>query len=167
MKKRIDPIILGIIIITVLVVGGIIVAAAAKQQNPVAQYQANDSARPKVQVSETSFDMGNMKLSDVKSEEITLTNTGTQGLVLSDVVTSCDCTYAQVTVAGRVSKEFSMQRDASWRETVAPNETATVKVTYKPSIMPVKGTVNRNVAIRTNDPSQPLITIKFSANVQP
>ncbi|MFH0804616.1 MAG: DUF1573 domain-containing protein [Patescibacteria group bacterium] len=166
MAKRIDPVVLGIIIITVLVGGGIIALAASKEKAPIVQYQQNDAARPQVRVSETSFEMGTMKLSDTKSQDVTLTNTGTKELVLSDVVTSCDCTFAQVTVAGRVSKEFSMRRDPVWSEVVSPGETATVKITYKPSIMPVKGNVSRSVAIKTNDPGQPLVTIKFSANVQ-
>lgn len=164
--KRPDPIILGIIIVTVIVIGGIIAVAASSQPKQVSQYQTNDADRPKAEIGATSFNFGNMKLSDTKTQETTLKNTGTKPLILSDIVTSCDCTFAQVVVAGRESKRFSMQRDTTWQEQVQSGETATIRIIYEPRIMPVKGTVNRSVAIKTNDPAKPLINLSFTANVQ-
>ena len=164
--KRIDPIVLGIIIITLVVIGGVIAVAATSKTQPISQYQTGDVDKPKTEMGETSFDFGDMKVSDTKTQETTLKNVGTKPLVLSDIVTSCDCTFAQVIVGGRESPRFSMRRDATWRETVQPGETATVRMIYEPRIMPVKGKVNRSVAIKTNDPAKPLINLSFTANVQ-
>lgn len=165
--KRIDPIILGIVIITVLVVGGIVAVALSSKAPSITQYLTSDQDKPQAEISATSFDFGRIKLSEIKEKEVTLKNSGTKPLVLSDIVTSCDCTFAQVTVASQTSKRFSMQRDASYRAEVAPNATAIIKVIYEPQLMPVKGIVNRSVAIKTNDPDHSLITIGFSADVQP
>jgi len=60
-----------------------------------------------------------------------------------------------------------MQRDTSFRAEVPPNETAVIKIIYEPRLMPVKGKVNRSVVIKTNDPGHSLITIDFTADVQP
>jgi len=165
--KRIDPITLGIIIVAVLVVGGIIAVASSSRAQPIPQYQASDLEKPKAEINETSFDFGSIKLSETKEKEIILKNNGAKPMVLSDIVTSCDCTFAQVTVAGQTSKRFSMQRDTSFRAEVPPNETAVIKIIYEPRLMPVKGKVNRSVVIKTNDPGHSLITIDFTADVQP
>lgn len=165
--KRIDPIILGIIIVSILVVGGIIAVVSSSQAQPIPQYQASDLEKPKVEINETSFDFGSMKLSETKEKEIILRNSGTKPMFLSDIVTSCDCTFAQVTAAGQTSKRFSMRRDSSFRAEVPPNETAAIKIIYEPRLMPVKGKVNRSVVIKTNDPGHSLITIDFTADVQP
>ena len=76
--------------------------------------------------------------------KFTVTNTGNQPLVLSDVQPDCDCTVAK------------------WTETpIAPNETGEINVTYDASIL---GTFNKSVAVYTN--AEPHVTyLHFTGQV--
>ncbi len=47
-----------------------------------------------------------------------------------------------------------MHAQSGYVTEVAPGDTATVRVIYKPSLMPVYGLVEREVYITTNDPDR-------------
>ena len=49
---------------------------------------------------------------------------------------------------------------------IAPGKQALVRVIYVPSIMPVYGSVEREVYLNTNDPNSPKLTFKVIANVK-
>lgn len=165
MKK--DPMIIGIIFLTLLIVGGIVWAASTiKPQQTSSTYSLQDAEKPQVEVSKTSFDMGKMKLSETKSEEITLKNTGSKPLKLWGISTSCDCTYAELIYQDKVSPRFSMHGESAWSKEIPANESAILKIYYEPSIMPVQGEVSRAVHLQTNDPAMPDIAINFKAFVE-
>ncbi len=161
-----DPITIGIILISVVIIGGIILAASLSGEVPVTQYKTSDSSRPQLEIGETNFDFGRMKLSDIKTQEIQIKNTGVKSLVIYDAITSCDCTFVQFVIAGIESKKFSMVRDLSWRGEIAPQESATIRLIYQPSLMPVKGAVKREIVFKTNDPSHPLVNLRFNAIIE-
>ncbi len=161
-----DPITIGVIVVSIVIIGGIILAASLSGEAPVAQYKISDSSRPQLAIDETNFDFGKMKLADIKTREIQIKNTGAKPLVIYDAITSCDCTFVQFVIAGIESQKFSMRRDLSWRGEIAPQEAATIRLIYQPSLMPVKGAVKREVVFKTNDPSRPLVNLRFNATVE-
>ncbi|MFA4872991.1 MAG: DUF1573 domain-containing protein [Patescibacteria group bacterium] len=164
--KKIDPIMAGIIILIIMVMGGVLAAALSQRGAPIPQYTTQESPAPRLLIDETVFDFGTMKLEETKVKEIRLTNRGEKPLVINDVITSCDCTFAQFIIGGRESPRFSMHRNPQWRGEISPRGEAVVRVTYQPSIMPVKGRVTREVVFRTNDPLRPLVNLKFTADVE-
>ena len=163
--KKIDPIVLGIIALVFLVIGGVMVAAIKQQGVPIPQYDSNNQSRPFLEISEIEFDLGRMRLDETKAKDVVITNSGTKPLILSDIFTSCNCTFAQVIIGDTESPRFSMHRNPQWRGEIPPRGEAVVRVTYQPSIMPVKGRVTREVVFRTNDPLRPLVNLKFTAIV--
>lgn len=164
--KRFNPIILGVVIVIAVVVGAISSASFYSGESPVAQYKISDSAKPQLQIKQTNFEFGTMRLSDVKTQELQINNTGTKPLAIYEAITSCDCTFVQFIIKGVESQKFSMRPDSSWRGEIAPQSTATVRLIYQPSIMPVKGQVKRQIVFKTNDPTQSLVTLTFNAIVE-
>lgn len=53
----------------------------------------------------------------------------------------------------------------SWKGILEPGETAVVAVIYQPSLMPVEGSVTRNVKFATNDPQNPKVELGVHATV--
>lgn len=164
--RKFDPIIIGIIAITIIIFGGIIVAMIVTQEKSIPQYNVNNAELPKLSINQTTFDFGKIKLTDIKSQAVEIKNIGTKPLVLSDFKTSCDCTFVQVVIAGQESPRFSMGGSANWQGEIAPQSSAIIKIIYEPRIMPVKGKVNRQIVFKTNDPENPLINLKFTAEVE-
>lgn len=164
--NSINPITIGVIIVFAVIIGGIILAASLSGKSPVAQYKISDSEKPQLVLGETNFYFGAMKLSDIKTQEIQIKNTGARPLVVYDAITSCDCTFIQFIINGVESPKFSMRRDLSWRGEIAPQETATIRLIYQPSLMPVKGPVRREIVFKTNDPSHLLVNLRFNATIE-
>ena len=164
--RKLDPITSSIIFITIVVFGGIILAAIKSQGIPITQYKITDAERPQLEILETNFDFGQMKLSEIKTKEIVIKNRGRKPLVISDLITSCDCTFAQLLVDGRESPRFSMRRDSKWRDEISPAGEAKLRIIYEPRIMPVQGRVRREIVFKTNDPSSPLVNLRFDAVIK-
>jgi len=164
--KKLNPTIIGVVVIGIILVGGTLLAFAASRTAATAQYARGDTNRPHLEIGQTDFGFGTLSLSEIKTQDITIQNTGKGTLILSDFITSCDCTFAQVIINGQSSPKFSMHRNPNWRGEILPNRTATIKIIYEPKIMPVKGAVQRQVVFRTNDPEKPLVNIRFTARVQ-
>lgn len=132
----------------------------------VNSYTAGDKEKPKVEIGETSFDLGEMKVSEEKSAEFTFKNVGAKPLQLYDISSSCGCTVGQIVYRGKTSKEFGMHAVGSFDQVIAPGATAVVKVIYRPYVMPVYGAVDREVYLSTNDPAQPKLVFKVKAFVK-
>ncbi|MBI2622231.1 DUF1573 domain-containing protein [Candidatus Microgenomates bacterium] len=165
-EKAVFVIIGGLTLLVLLV---IVLFSLTEQQGKgrqVTQYVKSDSSRPKANVASFSSDLGKMKVSDEKSAEFTIENNGNKPLSLFKISTSCDCTFATVTINNVKSEEFSMHGKSSWTGEVKAGEKATVTVIYKPSIMPVSGPVSREVYVGTNDPDRPKLTFTISAFVE-
>lgn len=165
MKKG-DPIIIGIVIITLIIISGIFWASLKARGPSIAQYKISDLDRPILKTSLTNFDFGQMNLKETKTKEIELKNTGQKPLIISDLITSCDCTFAQLVSAGKESPRFSMRRNTNWRGEIAAGQTALLKITYEPKIMPVQGKVRRTIVFKTNDPENSSVNINFTAEVK-
>lgn len=169
MKKQIDWVVVLIAAGSLLLIAIMIVVAynsSSETQKSVASYQVNDQERPQAEVSETSFDFGNINVSDKKVKEILVKNTGQKPLSLFAPTTSCDCTSVQIKIGDVASPEFSMGNTSKWTGEVAPGETATIFAIYEPYKMPSPGEVNRTVMMNTNDPLLPKLQINFKAFVE-
>lgn len=165
-KGKADPFILGILGISALVIGGVLlVVFHTTPQNNMTTYESSQSEKPKIKVEKKSINLGDIKVSDVKTEEISLENVGDKLLQISNVYTSCGCTSAQIVINGEESPMFSMHNNPAWMGEIKPGGKATLKVIYEPSKMPVQGEVERTIFFRTNDPKNSEVKVNIKARV--
>lgn len=160
-----DKVALTIIGLTLVVLVAAVVFGSRTAEPSVA-LSIDDPKRPIATVSETSFDLGTMAVKDEREKRVMITNTGQSPLSIGPASTSCDCTFARVTLPdGEESPEFSMHGMNKWSGILGLNEQAEVTIIYRPSVMPVQGRVERSVLIQTNDPASPTVQISFTAEV--
>lgn len=115
-------------------------------------------------------ELGQMALSEVATADFKMTNSGTEPVKIGQVTTSCMCTYARVQLPEETSPDFNMAMHNSpeanaWTATLQPGESAVVTIIYKPALMPVEGSVARNVKFATNDPQNPQVELGVHATV--
>ena len=164
--KRFDPFILGIIFFMILVLFGGIIFAFKESGKSIRTYSADDRDRPIVELSVISQDLGQMKVSDIKSADFIIKNSGTKPLIINNISTSCDCTFTQIEIDGKTSPRFSMHKNPNWIGEIRSGKEAKLTTIYEPSIMPVKGAVIRNVFFTTNDPQNQNISLTVTATVE-
>ena len=135
------------------------------------QSTQNESGQPRLELSATSADLGEMAVQDEKTATFTLKNTGTKALELKQFSTSCNCTFAQLKTPSQTSPMFNMMmhmppKDMNWKTELQPNEEATLSVIYRPSLMPVYGPVQRFVTFETDDPEHKNVELTINATVK-
>lgn len=169
-KLGLDTLIIGGIGVLTLIIIVVIAVFAAKEgstkNSAIPSYTLDDNERPIAKTDSIFADLGKMKVSEVKSAKFTITNIGRKPLVLYGINSSCDCTFGKLTINGSSSPELGMHSNSTWQGTVEPGKEASAEVIYKPSIMPVKGEVAREVYVRTNDPEKPILTFSIKAFVE-
>lgn len=160
--------IIGLIIFSLVAIIGsyFILVSGQKPQPAIISYSLTDKEKPKVEIKTASFDLGKMKVSEDKSTNFKIKNIGQKPLQLSNISSSCDCTFGQVIINGKESDLFGMGNVSDFAGEVLPGKEAIIKVTYRPSIMPVYGTIEREVYVSTNDPENPRLVFKVKANVK-
>ena len=126
------------------------------------EYSKEEKDRPKAEVKENFKDIGEMKVDEIKEVSFSLKNIGNKPLQILNINSSCNCTFGKVLYKDVETKQFGMHKQSGYVTDIAPNDTATVKVIYNPSIMPIYGNVSRDVYITTNDPenSKLIFTLK-------
>lgn len=132
----------------------------------IASYSQSDAQRPQAKTEKVLQDLGKMKVSDQKSADFVVKNTGKKPLQLSGITTSCGCTLAQVIYEGKESEQFGMHSQSNYVVEVLPQKEAIIRVTYKPFIMPVYGNVERETYVTTNDPAQAKLVFQVKAFVE-
>ncbi|MBI5126972.1 DUF1573 domain-containing protein [Candidatus Roizmanbacteria bacterium] len=159
--------IVGIIIFSIIVIGGsyFLVSGDQKSASAIASYSVSDKARPKAEVKTTYYVLGKMKVSDEKSTEFTIKNSGQKPLQLSGISSSCNCTFAQVIIEGKESDLFGMHNVSEFAGEILPGKSGKIKVIYRPYIMPVYGPIEREVYVTTNDPENEKLVFKVKAIV--
>ena len=145
--------------------------ATSDVEDPVATGALATNSAALLKIDREEVELGTMSVNDERSANFTLINVGTEPVEVSQVGTSCMCTFAQIAIGGQKSPEFNMAMHNSpavndWRGVIQPGDTATVTVTYKPSLMPVEGSVARNVKFATNDPQHRKVELGIHATVQ-
>ncbi len=101
---------------------------------------------PKLVVSQTEFEFGDMREGAKSSQSLTLTNTGKTPLKIYKVETHCGCTSVDLE-----------------ESEIAAGETKTVQLTFD-SIF-VSGMAQKEVTLYTNDPNKHIVKLYVKANV--
>lgn len=162
--KAVVIIVIGFIVVTV---GLTFVFSVGQKPAPAtASFSAADVDRPKAETAQTFIDLGEINVSDVKQADFSLKNIGSQPLQILNINSSCNCTFGQVIYQGTITKEYGMHAQSGYVTDILPGETATVRVTYKPALMPVFGVVEREVYLATNDPERQKLTFSVKAKVK-
>lgn len=157
----------GIIALFVFIVGSyFLLAGGGTPQVRIASYSSRDKDKPVVEIKKTLADLGTIKVSDEKDTEFTIKNIGTKPLQLSNMSSSCHCTFAQFIYQGKTSPEYGMSTVSDVLPEIASNTEATIKVIYRPYFMPVYGPVEREVYISTNDPNNPKLVLQVKTVVK-
>lgn len=161
-------IVIAVILFSLVFVGGsyFLLAGGNKPQVQVAAYSSKDKDKPIVEVKKTLVDLGTIKVSDQKEVEFTIKNIGTKPLQLSNMSSSCMCTFGQLIYQGKTSDEYGMSTISDVLTPIAPNTEAIVRVIYRPYIMPVYGPVEREVYLSTNDPNNPKLVFQVKTVVK-
>lgn len=129
-------------------------------------YTPESTEKPKAEAPVNFIDMGDMSVNDIKSADFTLKNSGNKPLQIIGATTSCHCTNVQIIYKDLKTEEFGMSTQAGYIADIAPGDTATVRVIYKPYIMPVYGFVEREAYLSTNDPLNQKLIFSIKMNVQ-
>lgn len=156
----------GVSLLAIVLIGFVAWGELKNSPATVAGYQSTDAERPIAGIISRSEDFGKMNVSEEKTATFTITNEGKKPLSLYGATTSCGCTFGRIAIGDLVSPEFSMHSKSTWTGVVEQGRSAVVTVTYKPSIMPVKGPVSRVAYVKTNDPDSPELTFTVSADVE-
>lgn len=101
---------------------------------------------PEISFDKEVHDFGNIKQNDVAECYFTITNTGTEPLIISDAKPSCQCTVPE------------------WpKEPIKPGASAKIKVKYNTNRV---GPINKSVTITSNYVENPTLTIRIKGNVE-
>ncbi|MDL2296442.1 DUF1573 domain-containing protein [Bacteroidales bacterium OttesenSCG-928-E04] len=85
---------------------------------------------PEIEFDKSYFDVGEVKIGEVKEVTVTLKNIGNRPLFLDEVISSCDCT------------------EVEWSKApVLPGKTATIKATYTAKD---PGIISKRVTVLSN-----------------
>lgn len=142
---------------------------ATKGQVPTPEkqnYTKENLDRPKAEVKENLIDIGEMKVNEIKEVSFSLKNIGNKPLQILNINSSCNCTFGKIIYKDIETKQFGMHKQSGYVTDIAPNDTATVKVIYNPSIMPVYGPISRDVYVSTNDPENSKLTFTIKTIVK-
>lgn len=104
---------------------------------------------PRLEMPEYSHDFGRVYARWKVSHIFAVQNVGTTDLVISNLVTSCGCTTAELSSS-----------------IISPGHRADLTVTFDADYHPIRGEVTRLVWFATNDPSQPWVEVRITADVQ-
>jgi hypothetical protein len=155
------------VLITVLVLGvGIFLVSKDNAGQVASDSTMSENAR--LVVEESSYDWGEIGIDDGNVEKtFNIKNEGSENLSLSDVVTSCMCTTAQLILGGETSPEFGMHSKSRYVMDVPPGETAQLKVVFDPAFHGPSGVgpITRQVEVKTNDQDNPEIMFILKALV--
>ncbi|MDP3725592.1 MAG: DUF1573 domain-containing protein [bacterium] len=133
--------------------------------------QNESSGTPVFTVDTKKIELGEVAVQGDYPAEFTISNTGDAPLEISDVRTSCMCTFAEIMIGGEKSPEFNMVMHNSpttrqWKGVLEPGESAIARVIYKPHLMPVQGSVDRYLVFTTNDPNNREVQLGVHAIVK-
>ncbi|MDP3948175.1 MAG: DUF1573 domain-containing protein [bacterium] len=158
-------IIIGFIVLTTLILGGGIFVLSSTSATP-AKIAASQNA--KVEVSEKTFDWGNIPYSGEKATKtFIIKNSGIGVLQLSAVKTSCTCTKAQISIEGKTSPYFNMHSTSGWVGEIPPGKEAELLVIFDQTFHGPTGVgpIERLVSVETNDIQNPKIEFSLKGVV--
>lgn len=130
---------------------------------------ATTSANTHAVITETSYDWGEIKLGGGNVEKtFEIKNDGPDTLSLSNVITSCMCTTATLSLDGTTSPIFGMHTKSNYVLKVPSGETAELKVVFDPAFHGPSGVgpITRRVTVATNDPESSELNFTLTAMVR-
>jgi len=123
--------------------------ALIPETTPSPQPAPVDQPVPRLDMPERSHDFGRVYARWEVAHIFAVQNTGTADLVISNLVTSCGCTTAELSSS-----------------VIPPGHRADLTVTFDADYHPTRGEVTRLVWFATNDPTQPWVEVRFTADVR-
>lgn len=151
----------------VMLFGMAFLATRGQKPDPATlSYKKEDADRPKAEVLTSLIDIGEMKVDEIKEVSFQLKNIGSKPLQILNINSSCNCTFGQIIYKDLTTKQFGMHKQSGYVTDVASGDSATVKVIYNPSIMPVYGNISRDVYVSTNDLDNPKLTFTIKTVVK-
>ncbi|WP_159587647.1 DUF1573 domain-containing protein [Chelativorans xinjiangense] len=165
------------LLVVAVLAGGVAIGAyrAVAPEAPQADYShmmpAKATPGATLAIDREEAELGVLAVDDVGRAQFRLKNTGNEPVEISQVRTSCMCTFAEIALPAGKSPEFNMamHNDAAanaWKGVLNPGDEAAVTVIYKPALMPVEGSVARNVKFATTDPQNPHVELGVHATVK-
>lgn len=158
-----------LIIITLVLFGGGVVFLSKTGSSEADNSQTATDANTKAVVEETSYDWGEIGINDGNVEKVfNIKNEGTGTLKLFNVVTSCMCTTAQLSLGDTKSPLFGMHTKSKYVLEVPSGQTAQLKVIFDPAFHGPSGIgpITRQIEVETNDPSTPQLSFMLTAVVR-
>jgi len=119
------------------------------QETPAPQPAPSGVPLAQLDMPSASYDFGRVSDERDVAHIFAVQNIGTADLVVSNLVTSCGCTVAELSSS-----------------VIPPGRRADLTVTFDPDFHEVRGGVTRLVWYATNDPTQPWVEVRITANVQ-
>lgn len=153
-------IIIGFVVFTLLILVGGVYILSLTTASPVS---VNLSQNAKIEVDQKTHDWGTIFYSGGNvSKTFTIKNIGTDVLKLTNIKTSCACTYAQLTIEGKTSPQFGMHTTSSWVGEVEPGKEAQLIVVFDPDFHGPTGVgpMERLISMQTSDINNP--NLEFS-----
>jgi hypothetical protein len=147
---KIDKTVLFIAFITLSILAAGLVWAV-KSGTPAAQLSQTQGTSLKL--SDTNFDWGDIPINGGNVDKVfEIENTGSSTLELANFITSCMCTTVKVITSAGESPEFGMHDKSDWKGTIAPGESAQIKVVFDPAYHGPqgKGSLTRIIQFNTN-----------------
>ena len=107
---------------------------------------------PDIRLDQSQIDLGQVVNGEVRTFEVSVLNQGNTDLVIEAVSTSCGCTSAQIIPT-----------------TLGPGERGSLEVVFDSGAHGPEelGPVMRQVFIASNDPDQPEVDFRFTAEILP
>lgn len=158
-------IIIGFIILTLLILGGGVYILSQTTTSPAAVTSFQNA---KASVGQKTHDWGIIPYSGGNvSKTFTIKNTGTNVLQLTNIKTSCACTYAQIIIDGKTSPTFGMHTTSSWVGGVTAGKEANLTVVFDPAFHGPSGVgaIERLVSVETNDIQNPKLEFSLKGTV--
>lgn len=164
MTGELKVIVVSILASVLIIVGA--VAVLGQDKSP----QREKLGTASMTIDKNLVDLGDMKKDDEKNAVFTITNTSSSILRIWKVATSCDCTFATLTMNGQTTPEFNMAgmmraELTNWIGELPAGQKAKLTVIYRPKIMPVSGKITRQINFETNDPKNSNVQVSIAANV--
>lgn len=159
-------IIIAVLVVSLLILGGGIFLLSQTSYNTKQDVTLSQNA--KVEVSEKTFDWGEIKYSKGNvTKTFIIKNIGSDPLKLYNIKTSCACTKANLTIEGKLSPDFNMHSKSSWIGEVPPGKETILNIIFDPAFHGPTGVgpMERLVSLQTNDLSSPTLEFKLTGNV--
>jgi len=110
--------------------------------------QSEPLSSPEISVSSTSLDFGSVDVGDSSFTNLTITNSGSDDLIIG-----------QLTVSGADTLDFNTRDDNCTGATLAPSRNCTVQIVFSPRY---SGSRSATLSISSNDPDTPTQTVSLS-----